>query len=139
MRIDTRGVEEVFDLLVERAPVAFEAKDLVAALVDDLLGNVGLAAHGIDGHNAALELKQSQQLGNRGDLVGFLLARLLAQHQAVAVAPGAEHVQGLEPAATIPGSPRSLAIERHEIALDGLGDRLRPTEKRSLKGFGVPD
>ena len=48
-----RGGEELLDLLVQRRLIALEAKDVIAALRDDLRGDLGLAAHRIDGHDAA--------------------------------------------------------------------------------------
>jgi hypothetical protein len=70
--------EELLDRLLEVALVAFEPQHIVAALGDNLLGDGALAAHGIDGHETPLEIKQLQQLRDRRDLVGLFLRRLLA-------------------------------------------------------------
>jgi hypothetical protein len=68
------GVDErLLDLGGERLLVAFERKHVVAALRDDLLGDLGLTAHRVDGDDAALEREQLQQGGDGGDLVGLRL------------------------------------------------------------------
>jgi lysophospholipase L1-like esterase len=52
----TRRGEDVLDLVMQGALVALEPEHVVGTLVVDLFGNLGLAAHGVDGHDAAFEL-----------------------------------------------------------------------------------
>ncbi len=78
---------------MQRTLIALEPEDVVAALIDDLRGDLGLTAHRIDSHDAACKLQQLQKLGNGRDLVGCLLGGFLPQHQPIADAPGAVPVQ----------------------------------------------
>jgi hypothetical protein len=66
---DLRVVQEQGDIGVQRALVALEGEDVVAALRDDLFGGGPLAVEGIDGHDRALERQHLEQLGHGGDLV----------------------------------------------------------------------
>ena len=49
--------------------IAFECEEIVASLLQDLLGDVGLASHGINGDNASFDQQQLQQFWTRGDLI----------------------------------------------------------------------
>lgn len=44
-------------------------QEIICFLVNDLLGNLFLAAYGIDDHNAAAHIQQAQQARNRRNLV----------------------------------------------------------------------
>jgi hypothetical protein len=44
--------EAMLDLLVQRLLIALEPQHIVTALVENLLGDLPLAAHGINGHHA---------------------------------------------------------------------------------------
>src|SRR5215470_13140139 len=48
-------VEELFDIGMQRALVAFERQGVIALLIDDLLGDVALAVEGINRHGAAFQ------------------------------------------------------------------------------------
>ena len=54
---------ENLDLLGELALIAFERQDVIPTLIDDLLRDLLLATHGIDGDNAAFEHQHLEQLG----------------------------------------------------------------------------
>lgn len=107
--------------------ITFKAKDIVIALGDDLRGDGTLAAHGIKGHNSPFECQQFQQLGDRGDLIGFLLGGFLAQHQAVAAGPGTDPMQRAPPARAVLRAARALAVDRNDLAPSRTRYRLGPT------------
>jgi len=44
-----RVVEGAFDLGAQMGPVLFRGEQVVGVLIEDLLGDLGLAPHGIDG------------------------------------------------------------------------------------------
>ena len=46
---------EQLDVVAQRALVALQGQDVVGLLVDDLLGDGALAAHGVDGDDGALD------------------------------------------------------------------------------------
>src|SRR5215831_17107019 len=48
-------VEELFDIGMQRALVAFERQGVIALLIDDLLGDVALAVEGINRYGAAFQ------------------------------------------------------------------------------------
>ena len=64
-------LKQVLDVSVELPLVGLHRQQVVGAAVDDLLGNLGLAAHGVDGDDAPAQLQQRQQLGDGGDFVGI--------------------------------------------------------------------
>ena len=98
---------------MQRALVALQRQDIVAALIDDLLGDVALAVERVDGHDRALEREHLQQLRHRGDLVGLGVGGDLRQHQALLAAPGADHVQRRLAAGAIERAAQHLAVDCH--------------------------
>src|SRR5258708_26123343 len=50
------GSEIVLDIGFERGLVALEGEQVIGLVGDDLVGDFDLAAHGVDGHQSALEL-----------------------------------------------------------------------------------
>jgi arginine:ornithine antiporter/lysine permease len=48
--------EDLLNILVEVALIAFEAQDIVSTALDNLLGNGGLGAHSINGYETSLEV-----------------------------------------------------------------------------------
>ena len=63
---DRRGTG---DIGVQRALVALEGENIVAALFHHLFGDVALAVHRVGGDDGALERQHLQKLGHGGDLV----------------------------------------------------------------------
>ena len=47
--------EEQIDILPKRTLITLQGQDVIGFLVDDLLGDGALAAHGVDGHHGALD------------------------------------------------------------------------------------
>ena len=85
--------EDLHHIGVGGGAVGLERQQIVAAAAHDGLGDGGLGSHGVDGDERALELQPFEQQRNGGDLVGFGVGRLLAEHQALARCPGRDHVQ----------------------------------------------
>jgi hypothetical protein len=77
---------------------------------DDLVGDLDLAAHGVDSHQRAHELfgKLIEKLGDGGDLVGLFRNAQLRQYQPCICGVRAERMQGFEPFALVVGSARRL-------------------------------
>ena len=98
-------LKQVLDVSVELPLVGLHRQQVVGAAVDDLLGNLGLAAHGVNGDDAPAQLQQRQQLEDGGDFVGMGLGAGLAQHQVILGGLGAHQVQrgpALPPVMTTP-------------------------------------
>lgn len=71
------GAAEIYSHVgFEGRLVALEAQDIVGAMVDDILSDAGLTAHGVDGDHGAGELacigESVEHVGDGEDLVGFL-------------------------------------------------------------------
>ena len=80
LEVQVLGVsKEPCDIFVEMTLVVLNRQHIVGVPLDDRLGDLGLAAHGVDGHDTARYLEQLQQLGDRGDLVGFVVDLDLTQ------------------------------------------------------------
>jgi hypothetical protein len=54
------GREVLFRRLVQRTLIPLESQHVVTALIDDSLRNGSLATHGIEGHDAPVQLQQRQ-------------------------------------------------------------------------------
>ncbi len=65
-----------FDRFSQFALVALERQHVISTAFDNLLGNGLLAAHGVDGDDAALQFQHLQHFWDGRDLVGFRLRRL---------------------------------------------------------------
>jgi len=74
--------------------IFLDRQDVVAAALDDLLGNGFLTAHRIDRHQGAMQVQQLQQLGNSGDFIGLAVHRHLAESEVVLGGLGADQMQG---------------------------------------------
>ena len=77
--------EQVSDALVELTLVLLHRQHVIGPASCDLLGNLPLAAHGVNGHDAVVQIQQVQQLGNGGDFVGLRLSLDLTQGQSLPV------------------------------------------------------
>ena len=55
--------DEYLDILTQRSLVAFQRQDVIGALVEDRLGDIPLAAHGIDGHDRPSMASMLSNLG----------------------------------------------------------------------------
>jgi len=128
------GIVEISaDIVIKIALIALEGQGVIAALVDDLACDGALTVERIDRHDAALQRKHRQELGNGGDLVRLGVGGDLAQHQALPAAPGADHVQGRCGARSIERAAQHLAVDGYD-ALAGLAkarrEGLKPLPKR---------
>ena len=114
-----RGAEIVLDIGFEGGLVAFEGEQVIGLVGDDLVGDLDLAAHGVDGDERAFELlglgELVEQLGDGGDLVGLFRNLKLRQGQPGVGGVGAERMQGFEPLALVVGAPRRLAVDGDEV------------------------
>ena len=53
--MSARGGKKVLNRFMQVALIAFQAKHIIATLIDDLFGNGALATHGVKGHDAAFQ------------------------------------------------------------------------------------
>ena len=105
--------------------IGLEHQQVIGTPVEDLASDRLLAAHGIQRHDAVLQGQRLEQRRDRGDLVRLAVDLTLAKRQALLTGPGADQVQRpLRPAA-VEGAAQGLAIDRHDLAVEGLGKGLR--------------
>src|SRR6202011_4772326 len=82
----------------ERGLVALEGEQVIGLVSNDLVGNLDLATHGVDGDERALKLfglgELIEKIGDGGDLVGLLRNAQLRQSQPCMGGVGAERMQG---------------------------------------------
>ena len=80
-----RGVVEIaFDVVVQSGLVVFDGEEVVGAALEDGGGDLGLAAHGIDGDQRAFQFEALEQQRDGGDFVGFDVGGFLAEDEALA-------------------------------------------------------
>ena len=113
-------VEQHRHVVIQRLLIALQRQRVVAALIDDLLGDGPLAVQCIGGDDGALQRQHGEQLGHGCDLVRFVIRDDLGQHQPLLAAPGADHVQGRFLAGPIEGATQHLAVDgNNPLALFG--------------------
>ncbi len=106
---------------------------IVSALVKDLLGDRALAAHRINGRDAASQREAAEDLRQSGDLVGYPLGVLvdldLSQDQAVSGGPGADHADGVSAVCTVMRVPDGLAIQGNDMSGEYASHGLHPLQQ----------
>jgi hypothetical protein len=91
-----RVLEITFDIGFERGLIALQSEEIIGVVVDDLVGDFDLAAHGVDGDERAFELsgvgELVEQLGDGGDFIGLFWNGKLRQSQAGVGGVGAQRM-----------------------------------------------
>ena len=103
----------------------------------DLLGDVALAAHRVDGHDGAFDGHHVEQLGDGDDLVGLLRHLDLAEHEPLTRREGGDHVDRRLAALLLAGAARGLAVDGDHLALARAGQRGDPGDEAALERLGV--
>src|SRR5215207_4606461 len=132
-------VEMLDDSLVAQRVIGLENQQVVGPARQDLLGDCGLAAHGVQRHDAVLQCELVQQFRDRCDLVRRLVNTTLAQHEALLARPGAHQVQGGSLPAAIERAPERLAIDGDHLALKAVHERADPGREPALEGIGIDE
>lgn len=114
-QISWRIVEEADDVGMGRRAVALEGQQVVAAPAHDGLGDSAPRSHGVDGDEGAPQFEAFEQERDGGDLVGFDVGGLLAEHEALAGRPGGDEMRRLAALAAGMRAARSLAIDGDDI------------------------
>lgn len=74
-------IKEQDDIFIKAFLVLFESQQIVGPLLGDCPGNLGLTAHNVNRHQAAVQVQQPQEPGTRRDLIGLFSVFRLTQHQ----------------------------------------------------------
>ena len=102
-----------------------ECQNPVTAGSVDLLGNLGVASHGIDADDGRLEFQAVQQAGQGGQFVGLVSAEGLADAEARLADPSSQQVQTVTACFGIFNSTIDLAIDREARQLTDHKSRVR--------------
>jgi hypothetical protein len=97
--------------------IGLEHQQVIGAPLQDPVGDCLLAAHGIQRHDAVLQGQRLEQRRDRGDLVRLAIDLTLAERQPLLA--GADQVQW--PLRPVEGAAQGLAIDRHDLPVEGLG------------------
>jgi hypothetical protein len=101
-----------------RPLIALEGQDVVGLLLQDLLGDIALTAHGVDRYDGAFDLQHLKQARDGHDLIGFLSRFDLAQHKTLAGGEGRNHVDCRFNGDAIPRRAGQRPDPCHEAAPD---------------------
>ena len=127
-------VHENFDILAQGSLIALEGEDVVGFLLDDLAGDVALAADRDNGPDRALDCHHVEQRGIGDDLI--CVHPDLTEHEALASSKGRDYVDRLSRTPLLIGTSRGLAVEGNDIRR-----RFRqccdPNDETSLEGLRV--
>lgn len=101
----------VADLLQQARLIALDHQQIIAALVDDLSGNVFLAAHSVDTDEKAFYVQGFEQFRNGGDLIALRINAFLAKDDAQVSGESTDDMR--RSAGAIGRAKNRLAINRH--------------------------
>ena len=119
------------------AVIGLEHQQVIGAPLQDPVGDCLLAAHGIQRHDAVLQGQRLEQRRDRGDLVRLAIDLTLAERQALLAGPGADQVQWPLGPAAVEGAAQGLAVDRHDLPVEGLGKGLGPGAEAGLEGVRI--
>ena len=127
---------EQVNIVAQAALVAFQRQHVVGLLVDDLLCDVALAAHRIDGDDRAFDRHQVEQFRDCHYFVRLLRHLDLAEHEALAGGEGGDHVDRRLAALAVVGAAQGLAVDR-DHAFRRAGQRGDPGDEAALELIGI--
>src|SRR6202166_1852396 len=115
------------------ALIGLERDEIIGAPFEDLADDRFLAAHRVQGHDAALEIQRVEQFRNCSNLVRLVADLALAEHQAPLAGRGADDMQWALIAATVEGTAHRLAINGDDLPIHANRKGLRPGCETTLK------
>ena len=136
-RLDLRDgvVEEALHLVEGCFLIALEGQHVVGVGLDNLFGDLFLAAQGVHRDEAAGQFERPQQGRHGGDFVALVGNLELAQHQAVGAGPGADDVA--RRLALGPRTAQGFAVHGDDLPGHGLAHTLGPAQETIEEGFGL--
>ena len=138
-RVDQAGRrigEKAGDVVVGRRPIGFEREQVIPTPPYDRVCDGGLRAHGIDGDEGAGQFQAFEQQRDGGDLVGFGVRGLLAEHQTLAGRPGRHEVERPAPPGLVVAAARRFPVDGDDLGLP-VAQRFHPVGKTALEQFRV--
>ena len=114
--------------------VILDGQQIVPAPVENLLGNLGLAADGIHRDDTGLECQRLEQRLDGRNLVAFATGMFLGQTQAASRNVGADRVQcGVM---AIPRTAGGLSVNRYQVCHDA-NEPAYPGTETGLEHLGI--
>ncbi len=108
-------------------------EDVIALAVEDLLGDLRLAAHRVDGHQGPGNVDDFQQFRDRCDLVALGVGDDLTKANGVRCGPGTDHVNRRLTAGGVVTAAERLAVDGDHLPAANLVQRGDPTEQTLLE------
>jgi hypothetical protein len=127
--------EVTFDVGMQRRLVVLHGQKIVGLGVENALGNVRIASHGVDRDQGALEIDAIEKGRNSGDFVRFFIDRLLPQDELAGSGEGGYQMQSLLAGLAIMAAARGLAVDGNEIGLvwPAFGDPRRKAGREQVR------
>jgi len=107
--------KQVGTIVVQAGLIFLGAEHVVGPLRLNLPGNVYLTSHGINGDRSSSEMEHVEPLGQRRDLVGFIVCFKLYWHYLIGRSPGVHNVNGAFPSCTVEGPPDGFPIKGDDV------------------------
>ena len=76
--------EKKLHVVTQCALVALQSEDIIGVTVDNPGGDIFLATHGINSDDGTVQRQQVEQVGDRRDLIGFVIHLALTEDQSLA-------------------------------------------------------
>lgn len=109
-------IEQLPDIVVQRAFISLQRQRIVAHLLPDLLGDGVLAVERVGGHDSAFQHQHGQRLWHFRDFVRLGADGQPRQHQKLFAASGADHMQGRLATGPIERTVQNFPIGGHNLS-----------------------
>ena len=90
-----RALEDSLDVRIQVGVIILECQNIISTGGNDLMRNVLLCSHGVDGYDFLPQIQQFDQPRQGRDLIRFAVNGLLTQANAVLRCEGMHHMQRL--------------------------------------------
>lgn len=129
--------EALLQYALQTRLVAFDGQQVVGFLLQDLRGDLALAAHRVDADQIAFDQQCVEQLGDGADLVALAIDLLLPQHEAGLRGKRAHQVD--RPVLPVARPAHRLAIDRKRAAAHRRDDPAHPASERVFERARIED
>ena len=127
---------EQFNIIAQRPLIALERENVISFLIDDLLRDVALTPHRINGDHRSFNLHHVEQRGDRHNLVRLLTNLHLREHEPLPRRESRDHMDGLFGALLLIGSTRCFSINGDHFG-GRIGQCCDPGHKTKLESHSV--
>ena len=132
-----KSIEKHHHVFIHRALVFFHWQNVVCLRFDNLLGDVAMDPHRLNGNDTPGDSQRRKQFGDRRDFIRFLIDFRLPQYHPVFSCPGTDHPNPGAFVLLILTAPQLFAIQRYQLSCCQFTDVLCPGNKLSLELLGI--